>query len=306
MTVSLAHFSDVHLTSDRLGWRMRDLFGKRASGWVNVAVLGRGHRFRLANAVVDAMKRDFRDRRFDRLVFSGDATTMAFDREMQKAAESLGVGDATLPPGLAVPGNHDLYTPAAVRSRAFERAFAPWQQGQRLVPEETYPFAQKVGHVWLIALNSARANRLPWDATGQVGTAQLQRFKALMATLNDGPRIVVSHYPLLTRGRKPESHWHGLKDWREVRDAAAECGVNLWIHGHKHSWYYLEAGAEQPFASIDVGSSAQMKLWGYHDYTIDGWNLHAVRRTYCPERDGFQDEEEFKLTLRSCDPTGSA
>jgi len=297
MTVCLAHFSDVHLTSDRLGWRPRDLFGKRASGWVNVAVLGRGRRFRLANAVVEAMKRDFREQRFDRLVFSGDATTMAFEREMQEAAVRLGVGDPTLPPGIAVPGNHDLYTPAAVRSRAFERAFAPWQTGQRLVPDETYPFAQKVGHVWLIALNSARANHLPWDATGQVGAAQLARFKALMATLDPGPRIVVSHYPLLTRSRKPESRWHGLKNWRAVRDAAAECGVNLWLHGHKHAWYYLAAGDEQPFASINVGSSAQMKLWGYHAYTIDGWNLHAVRRTYCPERDDFQDQEAFDLNL---------
>ena len=25
---------DVHLTSEKLGWRVRDLFGKRASGWV--------------------------------------------------------------------------------------------------------------------------------------------------------------------------------------------------------------------------------------------------------------------------------
>ena len=60
--VRLAHFSDVHLTSPRLGWRVRDVFGKRASGWVNVKILGRGKRFRNANAVVESLLREFRER----------------------------------------------------------------------------------------------------------------------------------------------------------------------------------------------------------------------------------------------------
>src|SRR6266550_6543768 len=115
MTIRLAHFSDVHLTSEKLGWRVRDLFGKRASGWVNVAVLGRGRRFRHANAVVEALLREFRERPLDHIVFSGDATTMAFESEMSEAAHRLGAGDDTLPPCIAVPGNHDLYTFGALR-----------------------------------------------------------------------------------------------------------------------------------------------------------------------------------------------
>src|SRR5205823_4921068 len=138
---------------------------------------------------------------------------------------------------------------------------------------------KKVGQVWLIAVNSARANLLPWDATGKVGTSQIDRLKQLTAKLDAGPRIVVSHYPILTRGGKPEARWHRLKDWKRVRDAAAACGVNLWLHGHKHAWYILRAGDHQPFHSIDVGSSAQVKLWGYHEYAIDGWNLQGLRRT---------------------------
>lgn len=298
MTVRLAHFSDVHLTTERLDWRARDLLGKRATGWMNVALFGRGRRFRSAHRIVEAMKREFRQRSLDRLVFSGDATTMAFEREMKAAAERLGVGDPTLPPGIAVPGNHDLYTPAAVRSRTFETAFSPWQTGQRLT-EAAYPFAQKVGHVWLIALNSAKANLLPWDASGEVGFVQRERFKALAASLDAGPRIAVSHYPLLTRARKPESRWHGLRDWRETRDAAAACGISLWLHGHKHAWYFLTPGPEQPFASIDVGSSTQENLWGYHEYEIEGWKLRGLRRIYCPESDGFVDQDRFDLDL-SC------
>jgi 3',5'-cyclic AMP phosphodiesterase CpdA len=296
--IRLAHFSDVHLTSPKLGWRVRDLFGKRATGWINVRVLGRGRRFRHADLVVEALKREFRERGFDRLVFSGDATTMAFEQEMAAAAVRIGVGDGTLPAAIAVPGNHDLYTYGAVRRRSFEHAFSNWQQGERVDAKHTYPFAQKVGHAWLIGLNSSRANLFPWDATGTVGTAQLARFRDLMQRLDDGPRIVVSHYPLLTRLRKPEPRWHRLRDWRRVRDAAAECGVHLWLHGHKHAWYYLAAGEEQPFASIGVGSSAQEFLWGYHEYVIDGWTLKGLRRIFDPRDGRFVDRAQFDLQLK--------
>src|SRR5262245_48640581 len=190
--VRLAHFSDIHLTSRRLGWKARDLFGKRVSGWVNVAFLGRGKRFKHANEVVEALLRELRERPFDQLVFSGDATTMAFENEMAESAHRLGVWDTTLPPCLAVPGNHDLYTFGAARKRVFEFAFSAWQQGERIDPDHTYPFARKAGHVWLIALNSATPNFWPWDATGKVGEEQLERFRRLAAKLDPGPRIVVS------------------------------------------------------------------------------------------------------------------
>jgi 3',5'-cyclic AMP phosphodiesterase CpdA len=297
MTVRLAHFSDVHLTAEKLGWRVRDLFGKRASGWVNVAVLGRGRRFRRANEVVAALLREFHDRPIDQIVFSGDATTMAFENEMAEAARRLGIGDPSLPPGIAVPGNHDLYTYGALRRRVFEEAFSDWQKGERVDASHIYPFARKVGHVWLVALNSAKPNLFPWDATGKVGAAQLHRFKQLAGRLDAGPRIVVSHYPLLTRGRKPEARWHRLTDWKRVRSAAAACGINLWLHGHKHAWYVLPAGRDQPFASIDVGSSAQMRLWGYHEYSIDGWKLTGLRRTYNPVSKRFEDRDTFELDL---------
>jgi 3',5'-cyclic AMP phosphodiesterase CpdA len=297
MPVRLAHFSDVHLTSPNLGWRVRDLLGKRGTGWVNVRLLGRARRFRYANEVVDAMLADFRARAYDHLVFSGDATTMAFDSEMTESARRLGVWDATLPPATAVPGNHDLYTFSVSRRRTFEFAFSAWQQGERADDTHTYPFARKVGHVWLIALNSAKPNVLPWDATGRVGEAQLERLKALCGKLDAGPRVVVSHYPLLTRGRRPEARWHRLKDWREARDAAAACGIGLWLNGHKHVWYVLPAGDGQPFPSVCVGSSAQVKLWGYHEYAIDGHRLRGQRRVYDPAARTFADADTFELDL---------
>lgn len=231
--VKLAHFSDVHLSARPLGWKARDLVGKRTTGWVNLALLGRGGRFKHAPEVVGALRRDLATRGFDHLVFSGDATMMGFEAEMTRAAAALGVEDTALPPGVAVPGNHDVYVGRAERRAAFEEAFAGWQHGTR-VGGSRYPFARKVGHVWLIAVNSARANLWPWDASGKVGEPQLARLRELTATLAPGPRIVVSHYPILMADGKPEPRFHRLRDWERVRDVAAECGASLWLHGHRH------------------------------------------------------------------------
>jgi 3',5'-cyclic AMP phosphodiesterase CpdA len=292
----LAHFSDIHLTARPLGWRMRDAFNKRTAGWANLAILGRGKSFQHANDVTAALRREFATRGFDQLVFSGDATALGFPNEMMEAARRLGVGDSTLPPGIAVPGNHDVYVGPSARQRLFEEAFALWQYGER-VNAEDYPFARKVGHVWLIALNSAKPNFLMWDASGRVGDGQLARFRELCNRLEDGPRIVVSHYPILMENHKPEPRWHQLRDWARVRDVAAECGVRLWLHGHRHRWYLLPRAANLPFATICTGSSTQVRRWGYHDYTIDGTHLSGLRRVYDTLSGAFLDAERFELEL---------
>jgi 3',5'-cyclic AMP phosphodiesterase CpdA len=296
MPVRLAHFSDIHLTARPLGWRVRDALNKRFSGWLNLTVRGRRASFRHADAVSAALRAEFAARGFDQLVFSGDATTLGFPSEMADAADRIGVGDGRLPPGFAVPGNHDVYVGHALRNRLFEAAFAPWQRGRRAGAEH-YPFARKVGHVWLIALNSAKPNLLAWDASGRVGAAQLRRFRDLCGTLDYGPRVVVSHYPLLMENHRPEPYWHRLRDWARARDAAAECGVGLWLHGHRHRWYALPAAPELPFATICAGSSTQTGRWGYHDYTIDGTHLTAVRRVYELASGTFVDAERFELDL---------
>jgi hypothetical protein len=165
------------------------------------------------------------------------------------------------------------------------------------VSADDYPFARKVGHVWLIALNSAKPNFLLWDASGRVGDLQLARFRELCGRLGDGVRIVVSHYPILMENHKPEPRWHQLRDWAKVRDVAAECGVRLWLHGHRHRWYMLPRAANLPFATVCTGSSTQVRRWGYHDYTIDGLRLIGLRRTYDATNSTFVDAERFELEL---------
>jgi 3',5'-cyclic AMP phosphodiesterase CpdA len=83
MTVRLCHFSDIHLTATPTGWSVRDLFGKRVTGWFNLNALGRGARFKHAPSVVDVLRGEFATRGYDHLVFSGDASMLGFESEMR-------------------------------------------------------------------------------------------------------------------------------------------------------------------------------------------------------------------------------
>ncbi len=294
--VRLLHFSDVHLTTRPDDWRLHDWFNKRLAAWVNLRVLGRGHRFRHADRALAALLKQARQKPPDRLVFSGDATALGFESEMKKTAGALGLFEKDVLPGLAVPGNHDYCTPFAETCGAFERCFAPWLVGER-VGEATYPFAQRVGPLWLIGLNSSTGNRLAWDASGAVGAAQRERLAELLRKLDAGPRILVTHYPVCLESGKPERKTHGLRDVEAAVRVAVEGKVCLWLHGHRHHAYHHAAGTRFPFAVICTGSATQTGLWSYGDYTIAGSRLQAVRQVFDSQSGRYHEGERFELEL---------
>lgn len=294
MSFRLAHLSDIHITVREPVWSMRDWFTKRLTGWFNLRWMGRAHRFRQAEEVLAILAAELRGKGMpDHVIFSGDATALGFAEEMERAATLLGVGDAVFPAALAVPGNHDNYTAGVAASGLFERCFAPWQTGER-VDDAIYPFAQRAGDAWLIGVNSCTGNTWPWDATGRVGTAQLDRLQRLLQQLAPGPRILVTHYPVCRSNGEPEQAVHRLCDVKELLAVAEQGGVCLWLHGHQHRPYYRDS----PLPIVCAGSATQSGIWGYNHYTLDGPLLHGARRQFEPETKGFREVETFELRLR--------
>jgi 3',5'-cyclic AMP phosphodiesterase CpdA len=289
--VRLAHFSDIHVTAKPLGWRPRDLLTKRATGWINLK-LSRGRQFCEAAHIVRAMMLDIRERGNEHIVFSGDATALGFESEFSVAARCLDLNIR----GLAVPGNHDYYVQSTVRARHFEHFFTPWQQGER-IGVDTYPFAQKAGHCWLVGVCSARANTLLWDACGEVDEAQRQRLVQLLKSLTPGPRILVTHYPLYLADGEPEHRWRLLRDWQGFRRLAVDNGISLWLHGHRHSAYVLESSRGQPFPIICAGSATQTGRWSWNEYVIEGLKLTMNRRMWQPDERKFIDAESRVIEL---------
>src|SRR5205085_2934866 len=130
--------------------------------------------------------------------------------------------------------NHDYCTRTAEREGLFERHFAAWQRGER-VGEHRYPFATRAGDAWLIGLNSSTANRWPWDARGRVGGEQLGRLETLLGRLEgDGPRLLITHYPVVRGSGWREPVLRHLRDLDEVIQVCEAGRVSAWLHGHIH------------------------------------------------------------------------
>lgn len=276
---------------------MRDRVSKRVVGWANIQ-FGRGRNFRHAPAILAALGREIAREKFDHTIFSGDATMMGFETEYAEAVALLGLDQPNPPPGIAVPGNHDLYMPEVVRDGRFERHFAPWLQGERL-DEHVFPFAQKVGDLWIIGVNASRPTHWPWDASGRVGVAQQERLRRLLNHLGTGPKILVIHYPPCKADSLPEPRVRRLRDYREMVQIASEAKVVAWLCGHRHTGYVLGPTSARPFAVLCAGSATQANRWAYNDYTIDEEKLLVRRRVYSVEEDGYTDRGSVEVNLKS-------
>ncbi|MSQ95873.1 MAG: metallophosphoesterase [Gemmataceae bacterium] len=293
--IRLVHFSDIHISSALADWRRGDWFSKRVTSWMNHRLLGRARRFALADEIVTRLMDELLRRGVDHLVFSGDATALGFESELRRATEVLRVGQYPIP-GMAVPGNHDYCTQSAAASGSFERHFAPWQEGQR-IGEHRYPFAQQVGPAWLVGVNAATGNRWPWDASGRIGAAQLERLRQLLDKLPAGLRILVVHYPLRLKSGRREFESHGLRDLNALVTIAQAGGVKLWLHGHRHTPYHLQQSGSVALPAICAGTATQHGIWSYGEYVIEGEKLQAVRWNYDPQGRSFRSVEEFTLHL---------
>ena len=293
--VRLVHLSDIHVTAPAYRWFAEDWFNKRLPAWFNLRWLGRGRRFHHADTVLTVLMAELRRQPPDHVVFSGDATALGFEEEMVRASVLLGLAQPDRLPGIAVPGNHDYCTPRAAAG-LFERHFAPWQTGER-VSTDTYPFAQRVGPVWLVGVCSATPNRWPWDASGGVGKDQLARLGELLRRLEGGPRVLVTHYPVCLASGRPEHGTHCLRDLHELAEVARAGGIGLWLHGHRHDAYEHLRTEWTPFPVICAGSSTQQQRWSYGDYTITGHQLQGVRRTFDLKTGQFHDATNFALDL---------
>lgn len=290
----LVHFSDIHLPAKPLGLRLRDAFSKRLTGWVNLK-LGRGRKFREGPTILDALFANICKEPVDAIVFSGDATVLGYEAEVVSAVRQLHVGEAEMPPGIAVPGNHDYYVKASVTG-AFERHFAPWQQGIR-VDEAVYPFARRVGGCWVIAVNSATPNWGIWNARGMVGPDQRRRLERLLAQLDSGPRILVTHYPLMLPTGTPEKRWRRLRDADELLPILIAGKVRVWLHGHRHDHYCHAPTAARPIALICAGSATQRDRSGYNTYAIHADHLIHIRHRWNEERSTFVQEALVHIPL---------
>ena len=96
-----------------------------------------------------------------------------------------------------------------------------------------------------------------------------------------------------------------MPDMREVlsnarenaRDAAAACGVGLWLHGHIHQPFVLPVSAGIPFPVVCAGSATQTHKWAHNEYVVAGRRVTMTRRVWNPNEGTFDESPPVKFEI---------
>jgi 3',5'-cyclic AMP phosphodiesterase CpdA len=258
----LAHLSDLHLASRP---PLADLVSKRGLGFIN------WHRRRKhvhrAN-VLDAITRDLQSRNPDHVAVTGDLINFSTRSEYRRARSWL----ETVGPPTAVtviPGNHDIYVPAAAKWPG--EFWNEYMRGDGDVDGGSFPFVRRRAKVALVALSSALPTG-PFLATGFLGEPQLVRFAAALEETRGLFRVVLIHHPPTIAGRR---HLRRLIDAVEFRRVLAAKGAELVIHGHDHhhSLVWLD-GPQRPIPAAGAPSASAQAAHGSEDAA--GYNLFRI------------------------------
>ncbi|MCL2724011.1 MAG: metallophosphoesterase [Polyangiaceae bacterium] len=295
----IAHFSDLHVLALE-GAGLTRFFNKRFTGWVNLKVK-RNHQHKVAYA--RAVTREIARARVDHAIITGDLTNLALEGEFETARALL---EAEL--GLRsdqisiVPGNHDLYTRGALRSRRFGSFFAPYVESDlpelaASIPLGRFPFVKLRGPVAIIGLSSA-VPRPPFIASGELGRVQIAAFERILAhdEVKKRTPVIALHHPLHNPRSKLKTMAEGLWDARALAAALAHLDKGIVLHGHLHvrqrrplvtrAGELLVLGATS--ASLHHDNEHKMAGFNVYEFDAEGTLSSVKARVYEPETVTFR------------------
>ena len=260
------HCSDVHITSN---YHQRSLFELGWRRWPALAELslgGREKHYRHAPQTLRRIADDAKVHGAEHLILSGDVTAYALEEEFDGARAALTgwVEDRTR--CTVIHGNHDVYTPGAVRARRFERRFGHLLESDlpQYACDGPYPFVRLLGEdAAVVGMLSARVPFAPGFSYGWLGKAQLDALSAIVKDPKMAGRgvLVVLHHAPLDRDGEPDRRMHGLRDANELfrRIPGERFAV---LHGHIHRRFHHPATSQRPHI-FGAGSSTQEGREGY-------------------------------------------
>jgi len=250
--VRLIHITDLHLTSlAHLGWR--DLRGKQRLGYQSWF---RNRRYRHLRANLDRLMHSVTAHNPDLLCITGDLVHIAHPDELKAAAQWLSSLDLT-DRIVVVPGNHDLYHPAAWSILTGQwRTWLRWPEGADIsTPHTGWPLTIRSRGVSVDCLNSSVP--MPWySAQGQLGTGQIDRLVS-SASSSSEPRVLLLHHPPLSPREDPSiTRRKALRDSAPLRPLLSR--YDFVMHGHTHRNTVLDAAGTRIFgtASASAGNAS--------------------------------------------------
>lgn len=279
--MKLAHFSDIHVTQAPI---TQGLELKRWAALASYTLLGRGRHFSESETRIAQLLADVDAQGVDHAVCTGDLTGVAGEEEFARCAHLFGARLQKPEHFTVIPGNHDRYVTAAVRSGHFEQHFGVVSEGGR------FPFVKPLpGNVSLVAIDVTRPTSVV-DSSGLAGPEQLKRLEAILtdSSLKDRFVVLALHYGLLRANGQRDTPSHGLRDDVELMALIdkPQCQLDMVVHGHLHRAFTLKAGRR---LVVNAGSATDSHVsCGYNVYEIDApaftvrchrreWNTNSGR-----------------------------
>lgn len=271
----VAHFSDLHVLALDGVSRTRFL-NKRFTGWVNLRLK---RQLKHRPAYVRAIAREITRAKVDHVVITGDLTNLALEQEFE-ATKQLLEDDLHLDPEhvTVVPGNHDLYTRGALRSRRFSTFFKHYMDSD--LPDlgadiglGRFPVVKLRGPLAIIGLSSA-VPRPPLVASGELGKEQIQALARILAhdEVKRRTPVVALHHPAHNPPSWLKTLVEGLWDARGLLDALAAVERGLLLHGHLH--FRVQRPLATRAGSVLAIGATSASLDHVDDHRMAGFNLY--------------------------------
>ncbi len=271
----VAHFSDLHVL-DLEGVSTTRFLNKRFTGWVNLR-LKRQHKHR--PAYVRAIAREITRAKVDHVVITGDLTNLALEQEFE-ATRKLLQDELHLTPEqvTVVPGNHDLYTRGALRSKRFTTYFEHFMESD--LPDLAaeidlgrFPVVKLRGPLAIIGLSSA-VPRPPLVASGQLGKKQIEALARILAHPEVRRRtpVVALHHPIHNPPSWLKMVVEGLWDAQGLTDALASVERGLLLHGHLH--FRVQRDLPTRAGSMLAIGATSASLEHLEQHKMAGFNLY--------------------------------
>ncbi len=276
MSLRILHFSDIHLPCPPGAFHNPGiLHPKRLVALLNF-YLRRGSKYANAFQKLNGLNEFLRREPVDYLLFTGDTLNFGLEREFTAAAGRLAETFSLARRGaLAVPGNHDLYTPASLAH--FRNIFSPLVASD--LPEATtptgFPLVRWMGdEAVAIAFNTSRPNFNFWNSSGRLPSAELEALSRLLARPDIASRrhvFLMTHYPFDEAG-----FFHGLRNSRSLLRLLHGHENLVLLHGHNHRPYtYFLPGSSLPlYCAGSVSKDGAESFWLFD---LFGDSLNARR-----------------------------
>jgi len=294
--INLAHISDIHLAPlPPVKWT--ELMNKRVTGYLNWRLRRQST---LSGEGLHNLVQHMKEQAPDFVAVTGDLVNLGLEPEANTAwnwLQTVGSHESVC----VSPGNHDWYLRP---SFAYNNdRWGDYMRGETIDAAQ-FPFVRRVGDVAVISCSSAVPSA-PGLAIGRFEQDQADRLARILKLMGDAGyfRVVLIHHPPNLEARHPRLGLYGAKRFRQ---AVAECGAELILHGHTHkSTIYAIPGltGDVPVVGVAAAGAAQSEDGGEDPARYNLFKIERLGTAWsCTMREfGFQrlgPDIVLRLSLR--------